>query len=465
MSAKFGTSGLRGLVSDLDTSVVKSYVRAFIAACPSGGVVHVGRDLRASSPRIAADVIAALQDAGLSAVDHGALPTPALALASMSRGHAAIMITGSHIPADRNGLKFYVPHGEVSKHDEAAILAALTDHPQNGPEQGLKQASTEALPAYVARYTTAFGGSALAGLRIGVYEHSSVARDVMGAILRALGAETIPLARSDIFVPVDTEAVNPDTRARLADWASTHNLDAIVSTDGDGDRPMVAGADGVIIAGDVLGPLTAVFLGADTLVTPVSSNSLIDHMAQFPSITRTRIGSPYVIAAMEVARAAVPDAKIAGYEANGGFLLGFHAKGPAGPLAPLMTRDSILPMIAPLAGAAARGLPIVQMVADLPACFTASERVQNIPTETSTAFIANLSADPAARAAFFEGVGAERSIDLTDGVRVTFADGAIIHLRASGNAPECRCYVEADSTAKARALVDLHLAKLAALLG
>ncbi len=35
------------------------------------------------------------------------------------------MITGSHIPADRNGLKFYVPSGEISKQDEVAINASL----------------------------------------------------------------------------------------------------------------------------------------------------------------------------------------------------------------------------------------------------------------------------------------------------------------------------------------------------
>jgi hypothetical protein len=34
------------------------------------------------------------------------------------------MVTGSHIPFDRNGLKFYRPEGEITKADEAGILAA-----------------------------------------------------------------------------------------------------------------------------------------------------------------------------------------------------------------------------------------------------------------------------------------------------------------------------------------------------
>jgi phosphomannomutase len=465
MPPKFGTSGLRGLVTDLTDDLVRAYVRAFLAACPQGSAVHVGQDLRPSSPAIAKAVMEAICAAGLDAVDHGAVPTPALALASMSAGDAAVMITGSHIPADRNGLKFYVPSGEVSKADETAILAVLETHHPDAATRGRVIAATTALPAYVARYGGAFGAQALAGLRIGIYEHSSVARDVMGEIIRALGAQTVSLARSDVFIPVDTEAVDPATRGLLAGWATEHGLDAIVSTDGDGDRPMLADATGAIVAGDLAGPVTALFLGADTLITPVSSNTLIDHMPAFASITRTRIGSPFVIAAMEDALAHDPETRIAGYEANGGFLLGFAATGPAGPLPPLMTRDSLLPLIAPLAQARAQGQTLAALVAALPPRFTAADRIQDVPTEKSAAFIQTMASDADARADFFEGVGAEQALDLTDGLRVTFDCGCVVHLRPSGNAPECRCYAEAGTPDAALTLVNTHLARTKAALG
>jgi phosphomannomutase len=55
----------------------------------------------------------------------------------MHAGAAAVMITGSHIPVDRNGLKFYLRDGEISKADEAAILAALGSAPAAiGTDQG-----------------------------------------------------------------------------------------------------------------------------------------------------------------------------------------------------------------------------------------------------------------------------------------------------------------------------------------
>ena len=460
MSPKFGTSGLRGLVSDLNDEVVASYIQAFSEACPTGGTVHVGRDLRSSSPQIAQTVINTIQKVGLTAIDHGALPTPALALASITAGHSAIMVTGSHIPADRNGLKFYVPNGEINKIDETAIVEALKNPQSNSFQPGTYIETSSALPAFITRYINAFGTASLHGQRIGIYEHSSVARDIMVDILTALGADTISLARSDVFIPVDTEAVDPQTSNMLAVWADKYQLDAIVSTDGDGDRPMVAGPDGLIISGDLLGPLTAAVLNADILVTPISSNSLIEQMIQFHTCVRTRIGSPFVIAGIDAIRTTNPNAAVVGYEANGGFLLGFNAIGPAGPIAPLMTRDSILPMIAPLVAAQMQGITLTQLATTLPACFTASGRVQNIKSDMSNKLITTLTQDPIARTAFFTGVGQEIATDLTDGLRVTFENGTIVHIRPSGNAPECRCYVEATTLEMAHKLVEMYLQKL-----
>jgi len=462
MPPKFGTSGLRGLVTELTDELVADYTRAFLAACPHGGRVFVARDLRESSPRIAEAVIAAARGEGVDVVRAGMLPTPALALASMGAGTAAIMVTGSHIPADRNGLKFYLPTGEVSKDDEARIVGALGRAGAGG--SGRVSEGEGIAGAYVQRYLAAFGREALRGLRIGVYQHSSAARELLTEIVARLGAEAVPLARSASFVPVDTEAVDPETTHRLAAWCLEHRLDAVVSTDGDADRPMVADHRGSIVPGDVLGPLTAGLLGADVLCTPVSSNTAVDHMG-FARIVRTRIGSPYVIAAMEEALAADPAARVVGYEANGGFLLGFEAQGPAGPLAPLATRDSVLPIVAPLARARAEARTLAELVATLPPRFTAADRLTGIDPDRALAFLREMRADPARRAAFFDALPPEEGIDETDGLRVTFEGGAILHLRPSGNAPEFRCYAEASSVEAAQTLLARHLGKLRVELG
>lgn len=455
MAPKFGTSGLRGLVSDLTPDLVADHVRAFVAACDMGQGVFVGRDLRASSPAIAETVMATVQGEGLAVTDCGATPTPALALAAMEAGAAAVMVTGSHIPDDRNGLKFYTPTGEITKPDEAAILSALG---RGSAGMAGARAQVDVNAPYAARYVAAYGADALAGLDIGVYSHSAVGRDLLIDLLRALGARVTELGRADSFVPVDTEAVDDATRAQLTEWARAHALDAIVSTDGDGDRPLVADARGQVIAGDVLGQITAAALGADVVVTPVSSNTGAERAGVFAQVIRTRIGSPHVIAGMT----GVPGRAV-GYEANGGFLSGFTAAGPAGDLPALMTRDAALPIIAALHAARAGGL--AALVAMQPARFTAADRLTGVEMAQAQALLAHLSASDTARQRFADGLGSVIATDLTDGLRMTLAGGAVVHLRPSGNAPEFRVYVETDAPDSAAALLAQVLQRVAQALG
>ncbi len=462
MAPKFGTSGLRGLVTELSDGLCAGYTRAFLSAVPHRGRLMVGRDLRTSSPRIAAAVAAAAREAGLQVHDCGELPTPALALAAMAAGAPSVMVTGSHIPADRNGLKFYADDGEITKADEAAILGAYAGDRPAPPAPAVPEPG--ALPAYRARYLTGFGTGALKGLKVGVWQHSSVARDLITALLADLGATAVPLGRSDVFVPVDTEAVGGETRARLAAWATEHRLDAVVSADGDADRPLVADETGAVIPGDVIGTLTAIALGATDVVTPVSSNTMIEASGGFARVTRTRIGSPHVIAGMAGAMAD-PASRTVGFEANGGFLLGFRAQGPAGPLAPLMTRDALLPILMPLAECVRQGRSLCALVAALPARRTAADRLEDVATEASQTLVRGLSISGAERAALFGRLGPEAGVDLTDGLRISFTSGAIVHLRPSGNAPELRCYAEADTEAAAAGLVRATLAALRTRLG
>lgn len=440
MPPKFGTSGLRGLVSDLTPGLVADYARAFLAACPSGTGLWVGRDLRESSWQLAECVIAAARAEGVTVTDCGAVPTPALAMAAMSAGAGSVMVTGSHIPADRNGLKFYVPGGEITKADEAGILVAL------GRPAGRKAAPRRADAGvggdWAARYRKAFG-RALEGMRIGVWQHSAVSRDLLVICLEAMGARVAPLGRTAEFVPVDTEAVPDAVRQQLAAWAAT-GLDAIVSTDGDGDRPLVADATGQVVPGDVLGQITAGLLGAEVVVTTVSANSGAELSGRFGRVVRTRIGSPHVIAAMQST-----GGRVVGYEPNGGFLLGFAVGGPAGPLPPLMTRDSLLPIVATLIEAKQAG-GLAARVAREPARFTVTDRLEEVPAEAGQALLARL-ADASALAAFLAPFGIVDRVDRTDGVRVWLVGGDVVHLRPSGNAPEFRVYAEAGSPATAAA--------------
>ncbi|MEQ1771472.1 MAG: phosphomannomutase, partial [Devosia sp.] len=367
-SLKFGTSGLRGLAVELVGAESRRYAAAFLAHLRNRGwigrTVLIGRDLRASSPAIARDIAAALIAGGVDVLDAGEVPTPALALAAITRKLPAVMITGSHIPGDRNGLKFYRPDGEIGKGDEAGIALALAGAPV-GEARATEDRTM--LAGYRARYENLIQPKALSGWRIGVWQHSSVARDFLTRLLGATGAEIVPLGRSDSFVPVDTEAVSADAVARIDGWVRELRLDALVSTDGDADRPLLADETGAVMRGDVLGVLAARALGAQTVVTPVTSISTVE--ALFDHVVRTKVGSPYVIEGMRDAAAPV-----IGFEANGGLLLGSAVSIGGQELSALPTRDAVLPLLAVFIASLRQGRSLSELAAELPARFSRSDR-------------------------------------------------------------------------------------------
>lgn len=470
----FGTSGARGLVSAMTDRVCFAYTAGFLAHLASEGVwqpgarVALAGDLRPSTPRILAACSAAVRRSGGEPVFCGYVPTPALAFHAIGEGIPAIMVTGSHIPDDRNGIKFYRPEGEILKDDEPGILGQRVAEPELDASGALRDAAPlpepiDIVTPYRARYREAFGAEALKGRRIGVYQHSAVGRDVLADILADAGAEIVELGRSDRFVPVDTEAVRPEDVALARQWVTEHRLDAIVSTDGDSDRPLLADQHGEWLRGDVLAMLCAKALEMGTVITPVSSNSVAERSGFFGRVERTRIGSPYVIKAMRDALAR-GDERVCGYEANGGFLLGSDIARGGARLKALATRDAVLPIMAVLADAQASS--VSELVAALPGRFTHSDRLAAFAPERRDRLMAWLLEGEDREERLQDAFGALAGgalcrVDLTDGVRMIFANDRVIHLRGSGNAPELRCYSEAEEPGIARAIGEQALALVA----
>lgn len=459
----FGTSGTRGLVVHMTDEVCQAYATAFLEVVGRAfdfERVALGMDLRPSSPGIAAACAQAIRAAGFSVEFCGALPTPALALYAQRAQIPAIMVTGSHIPFDRNGIKFYRPDGEISKADEMAIVASYVALASGSVTEALPAVNGRAIDAYEQRYIDFFATGMLVGMRLGLYEHSSVARDPLRRILEKLGAKVVSLGRTDVFVPIDTEAVSAEDIQRGRAWSAEYGFDAIISTDGDGDRPLVGDEHGNWLRGDIVGLLCARYLGVRSLAVPVSCNTAIEKSAAFDTVLRTRIGSPYVIAGME--QFGIDASAVAGFEANGGFLLGSGIVRDGHTLEALPTRDAVLPALAVLAAAREAGVALSGLLSALPHRYTASDRLQNFPVVTSKRLIEAWGADLKLFSAFLgDGYGSPVSHDLTDGLRITLGNQDVIHLRPSGNAPELRCYCEADTPEAAEVMTKAVLAKIA----
>jgi phosphomannomutase len=157
----------------------------------------------------------------------GKIPTPALTFYALQKQTASFMVTGSHIPADRNGQKANRCDGEVLKTDEQGIVAGVNetrnelfsqaaDHSDFDQSGMLKQRFVHKLPTentaavdlYKVRYRAIFSGQGLNGKRLLFFQYSAVGRDLIPEILRACGAEVIDAGRSEEFVPIDTEAIS-----------------------------------------------------------------------------------------------------------------------------------------------------------------------------------------------------------------------------------------------------------------
>lgn len=455
---EFGTSGARGLATDFTNNVCAAFTMAFLVSLENKTPIKqvaLAIDNRPSSPDMARACAAALLQQGIEPIYYGVVPTPALAYVAMQKAIPAIMITGSHIPFDRNGLKFYRPDGEITKADEQTILGAQVAF---SPVKELPtlQVNETAAKQYIERYTRLFSDSVLQGKRIGIYEHSSAGRDLYRVIFEACGAEVVSLGRSDEFVPIDTEAVSDDDKARAVEWSRDHQLDFIFSTDGDGDRPLLADEQGSWLRGDTLCALCAQDLGIEAIAMPVSCNTMIDNLAGFAQVKRTKIGSPYVIDALsELNQSAT---SVAGFEANGGFLLGRNIHINNQMLKALPTRDAVLPAIVVMASTVGK---LAERVAALPTRYTASDRLKEVDKSISQALIEEGIQSPQSLLAKLDMTNITATYaDTTDGLRLTLSNGDIVHLRPSGNAPELRCYTESDEAAKAEALVGKVLAAI-----
>ncbi len=430
----------------------------------------------------------AITDSGMKPVNLGALPTPALSYYALSRERGSIMVTGSHIPFHLNGYKLNTSAGELLKSHELPIgeaVARVRERIYAEPaaqslfnEHGmfksghadLSQPDDAARLEYMKRYESFFSGSTLRGRRILVYQHSAVGRDLLVDLLEHLGAEVIPKGRSDKFVAIDTEAIDDAQLAAIQDLADEAALDygalwAIVSTDGDSDRPLILGMEGrkvKFFSGDLVGMVVAEYLGADAVVVPVTCNDAIDKSSLAQALEpKTRVGSPYVVQGMISARQKGRKV-VCGWEANGGFLLGSDIDRNRKVLKALPTRDAVLPILSVLFSARGKNISLAELFSRLPNRYSRAALVRDLPRANGTRIVEGLKSVGRAAGDYFDGplgFGGTGAVDYTDGVRFCFNNGEVVHLRPSGNADEFRVYAVADSAERANEIVQAAVAE------
>lgn len=138
---KSGTD-VRGIASDLGGKAVEltdcavyDITAAFAVWCvnrfnkPANELkIAVGHDSRITADRISGGVIKVLSNAGITVLDCGLASTPAMFMTTVDlHTDAAIQITASHHPFDRNGLKFFIGTGGLEGSDISEILSLASN--------------------------------------------------------------------------------------------------------------------------------------------------------------------------------------------------------------------------------------------------------------------------------------------------------------------------------------------------
>ena len=117
---------------------------------PGALTVAIGRDSRLTGPALLAACAEGMARTGAQVWDYGMCTTPAMYMSLLTEGFkadASIMVTASHHPYYRNGLKFFLPEGGVSATDISMIRSiAASTAPVDGPHPAVQK--RDFLPVY-----------------------------------------------------------------------------------------------------------------------------------------------------------------------------------------------------------------------------------------------------------------------------------------------------------------------------
>ena len=313
----FGTDGIRGRVGEYpitpDFVMRLGYAAGKVLASDRSQlaageqpIVLIGKDTRVSGYMLEAALQAGLCAAGVHVRLVGPMPTPGVAyLTRALRLQAGIVISASHNPYEDNGIKFFSADGEKLADATEREIEQMLLHPLimlASADLGRVKRIEDASARYIEFCKSTFPfESNLRGLRIVVDCAHGATYHVAPPILHELGAEVIAMGNSPNGVNINHECGATHTDSLRA-AVLAHGADYGIALDGDGDRVMMADAQGVIYNGDqllyviaryrqTLGKLNGGVVG--TLMTNLGLEHALNRLA-IPFM-RAKVGDRYVL--------------------------------------------------------------------------------------------------------------------------------------------------------------------------
>ncbi len=247
----FRSYDIRGIVGrGLTTETVRNIGQALGSEARQLNIktIVMGRDGRLSSPGLSDALATGITEAGCDVLNIGLVPTPLLYFVTQhSEGRSGVMITGSHNPADYNGLKL-VLNGETLSGDK---IQQLRKRIEAGDFSEGTPGSVELNSLFSNEYIGMISDDVhlVRPMKVAVDCGNGAAGQLAPILLRTMGCEVI-----ELYCEIDGNFPNhhpdPSKPENLADLIKTvkqYDADIGVAFDGDGDRIGVVDSGGKII--------------------------------------------------------------------------------------------------------------------------------------------------------------------------------------------------------------------------
>ena len=260
---------------------------------PEQMTVSIGRDSRVTGPELLAACAEGMARLGVTVWDFGMCTTPAMYMSLLTDGFkadASVMVTASHHPSDRNGLKFFLPAGGINGTDLSMILSiAQNTAPVAKPHKAIEK--REFLPVYkqqlmdrVRRGLDTDVACPLLGLHV-VVDAGNGAGGFYEEMLRELGAWT---EGSQFLEPDGTfpnhipNPENPEAMESISKAVTKVGADLGLIFDTDCDRAAIVDKTGKEINRNrLIALISAVLLDKTPGVTIVTDSVTSSGLAQF----------------------------------------------------------------------------------------------------------------------------------------------------------------------------------------
>jgi phosphomannomutase len=260
-------------------------------------IISVGRDSRLSGPAIMAATLDGITSVGTQAHDFEMASTPAMFMSTITAGFecdGAIMLTASHLPFNRNGLKFFTAQGGLEKQDISDVLQLAASN--NFIIAAVKGSivKRDFMSVYANQFVTKIRQTVkhptnfdrpLTGLKIIVDAGNGAGGFYADLVLQPLGADT---TGSQFLEPDGTfpnhvpNPEDPTAMAAICQAVVAHQADFGIIFDTDVDRSAAVDSTGKELNRNrLIGLISAIVLQEHPHSTIVTDSITSDGLTQF----------------------------------------------------------------------------------------------------------------------------------------------------------------------------------------